>query len=281
MTGVASASRHASDDSAQEVTPPVFRRVSKQEAMARVDAMRAEYAERTRTKSMDPLEQLKEAMLQHAAEGEPLMQAVRRWTPDKANPGRSLDGVDLDAYPPEHRDRKLREARAALNSHRESTAPTRLNPLIAAAEKEPHRRFTEGTALNADARGEVPLLVEQYRGLTRQEQAQLGREGLQALERGDLQKALAHKRALEVLHVNAPELEAALAAGDPERVAGMQQLEKLQRWVEAHQVDEMRRFSQAGIATTVEQVEHSTWAQQNGFSDDSGSYVAAVIGQER
>src|SRR5688500_3555996 len=67
---------------------------------------------------MDPIEQLRAAMLQHAQDGEPLMQAVRRWTPNKANPERALDGSDLDAHPPEHRARKLREAQAALRAHR-------------------------------------------------------------------------------------------------------------------------------------------------------------------
>lgn len=229
---------------------------------------------------MDPIEQLREAMLQHAEAGETLSQAVRRWTPDKANPGRALDGSDLDAHPPEHRARKLREAQIALKSHRESTAPTVLNPLIAAAGKEPAQRFQQGTVLGTEARGEVPLLVEQYRDLTRQQKAELGVLGVQALERGDIQMALAHKRAADVLHISAPDLDAALAEGDPERVAGKAQIDKLERWVEAHQIDEMRRYARAGIASTVEQVEASTWAQQHGLSEDGGSYVQAMLSGE-
>jgi hypothetical protein len=227
-----------------------------------------------------PIERLRAAMLQHAHDGEPLMQAVRRWKPDPAHPGKSLDGSDLDAHPVEHRTRKLKEAEAALKGHREATAPRVLNPLVAAAQKEPGERFKVGTKLSSDARAEVPLLVEQYRGLTKQQQAELGKLGVEALERGDLQMALAHKRAADVLNLQSPELDAALANGDLERVAGKAELEKVGRWIEAHQIDEMRRYARAGIASSVEQVEESTWAQQNGYSEVSGSYVEAVLSGE-
>jgi len=225
---------------------------------------------------MNPLEKLRAAMLQHAQDGEPLMHAVRRWTPDKAKPGRSLSGDDLDAHPPEHRTRKLKEAQAALKAH-DSEGVRVLNPLIAEAEGEPSRRLQLGTRLGPQGVGETQLLVQQYRDVPRQQQAELGRLGAAAVERGDLETALAHKRALEVLHVQSPELDHALASGDPERRSGKAELEKLGRWVEAAQIDQMRRHARAGIASSVEQVEESTWAQQNGFSPNSGSYVEAVL----
>jgi hypothetical protein len=220
-------------------------------------------------------------MVKHANDGEPLVEAVRRWTPSKEDPRRSLTGQDLDQFPAEHVQRKRREAIAALRSH-DSAAVSLLNPLIAAAEAEPARRFQTGSRLEVGAVGETQLLVQQYRDLPRQQQMELQTLGQQAAERGDLQLALAHKRAAEVLHVQVPELDDALAKSDPVRRDGKAALDNLDKLVQAYHADEARRHVRAGIADSVEQVGHSTWAQQNGYEADgsSGSYVAAVAGQE-
>jgi hypothetical protein len=225
-----------------------------------------------------PMGRLKAAMVEHAKAGETLVQGVRRWLPDPQNPGKSVAGDDLDSHPADYRTRRLKEAQAAIRSH-DTVAVRVLNPLIAEAEKEPANRWQHGSALSADARSEAGLLAQQYQGLTRKQQEELDSLGLQAVERGDLQTALALKRAADVLHVATPELDASLAKNDPERVAGRAQLDVMERWVQTYHVDEARRHVRAGIADSVEQIGHTTWAQQHGFSEDSGSYVLAVLGE--
>lgn len=224
-----------------------------------------------------PLDNLRDALRDHARRGEPLMSEARRWRPDPRNPGHSLSGSDLDEYPEAYRTRKLKEAQSALNLH-DAEAMRVINPLIAAAELEPSHKFQLGTRLQAAETGEVSLLTDQYRDLTRQQQAELNSHGLAAAERGDLTSALQHKRAAEVLHVGTPELDQALMSADPARVEGRAQLDKLGSLVEAAQMDTARRHVRAGVANDTENIVHMTWAQQNGHDpENAGSYVEAEL----
>jgi hypothetical protein len=227
---------------------------------------------------MTTMQKLRSALLEWTAEGAQLEQAVRRWRPDPRNPGKTLSGDDLDAHPPEHRNRKLKEAQAALRTH-DAKAATVIDPLVAEVEKEPLAKLQLGTKLGATDIGEVTLLVQQYQNLSRLQQAELQTLGLAALERGDLTAALQHHRAARTLHVQTPELDAGLAEKDPARKDSKAQLDVLRSWVEAAQADVARRHVMAGIADGTEQIGHLTWAQQHGFDPEgSSSYVQAVVG---
>lgn len=229
---------------------------------------------------MNSMTTLRDALLQHAAKGAALVQAVQPWRPDPNKPGQALDGSDLDRHPPEYRNRMLKQAQSAIRNH-DAEAMRVIDPLIAEAEREPMRKLQLGTRLDAAHTGEVQLMVEQFRGVTRQEQAELQTLALAALERGDLTEALQRKRAAEVLRVGTPELDERLTVADPVRAAGRAQLDKLKGWVHAAQADAARLHVAAGIADSTEQIGHLTWAQEHGFDPDGrASYVEATLAGE-
>ena len=224
---------------------------------------------------------------QHAV----LAREVRRWTPERRPVGQTydpdkphlvaLDGTDLGQYPPEYVERKRREARAVL-SNAEGVSNAALNRVAAEAIKAPSARLEVGTPLNADARAEVPLKVEQYRGRTKQEQAELMNEGYKALDRGDLQSALAVKRAADVLRLYTAEFDDALYASDPERQAAKAELDGVHKLVGSWQAEVTRRHVQAGMATGAEEVMAVSDPLDLGLAQGEGapSYVdQAIAGQ--
>lgn len=71
------------------------------------------------------------------------------------------------------------------------------------------------------------MLVEQYRGLTKQELTELVVQGQKAIERGDLQAALTVKRAADVLRIPTPEFDTAIVDADPQRKAAKAELDYL------------------------------------------------------
>lgn len=230
--------------------------------------------------SMSKRQALAEAARAHAQRGRELEGAARRWLPDPANPTKSLDGHDLDAHPPEHRARKLKEAQRAIESHDEAGV-RELNPLIDAAEFEPRNKVQLGTRLTAADTGEVTLLVQQYRDLTKEQKQELATLGRAALTRGDLTAALQYKRAAEVLHVNTPEFDTELVAADPVRREGGAELGKVGKLVEAMQAEQARTHVRAGMARGAEEISHIDWAAQHGVDPEGGaSYVEAALSGE-
>lgn len=220
---------------------------------------------------------LGEAARAHAAKGRELEVAARRWLPDPRNPTKSVDGHDLDAHPPEHRARKLKEAQRAIEAH-DAEGMRVLNPLIDAAEFEPRNKTQLGTRLGAGETGEVGLLVQQYQNLTKAQQQELQTLGRAALTRGDLVAALQYKRASEVLHVNTPDFDTELVTADPVRREGAAELGKVGSLVEAMQAEQARLHVRAGMAAGAEQISHIDWAAEHGADPEGeASYVEAAL----
>ena len=244
--------------------------------LARYNAQQQE-----RARAMDTqIGRLMEALRAHAQKGQELEAAARRWRPDPRNPGRSLDGSMLDVHPPEHRNRMLKEAHKAIESHAAEGVRV-INPLIESAEFEHRNKVQLGTRLQAGEVGEVGLLTQQYQNLTRQQKAELQTLGMAALTRGDLTSALQHKRAAEVLHVDTPDLDSALRVADPVRREGQAQLDKLGKLVDAAKADQARLHTRAGIADGTEQILLIDWAAEHGMDPDTGaSFVEAALSAE-
>jgi hypothetical protein len=173
--------------------------------------------------------------------------------------------------------RKLREAQAAIRAH-DAAVMKDVDPLILEAEREPLTKLQFGTRLQASELGEVTLLVQQYQNLTKQEQAEMQTLGLAALERGELTPARQYKRAATTLHVNTPDLDAALAEKDPAMAQGRAQLETIRSWSEAAKAEIARRHSIAGIPDGGDQIAYLTYAQEHGMDPDgSGQFVQNAV----
>jgi hypothetical protein len=236
------------------------------------------------------LDELKAAMRQHAGSAEALAATVRRWTPAPRKEGerfehgaralKALDGSDLVQYPPEHVERMQKDARRALHGA-EGVANVELGKLVAAAAKDPGIRFQQGTPLDSEHRGEVPLYLEEFRGRTRQEQTDLIARGRTALEAGDLQTALAVKRAKDILRVDDGEFDDALAQADPVRQEAKAELDSIQRLVDTWQGDVARRHVVSGMPGDGDTVAMVDAAARLGVSQDGsgGSFVQAAVGQ--
>ena len=259
-----------------------FRRPSAEEVNQHVGALRASYGEGP---SGRPIDALRAALRDLTPQHESLARGVARWTAARPKPGQydsgvrqALDGSDLDGSPPEYVERKRRDAQAALRAA-ESAAVGKLNELVTEAAKDPAGRFEQGTALDPDHRADVPLLVEQYRGLPRQQQADLIAQGQKALERGDLQAALAVRRAADVLHIASGELDEAVVNADPVRRSAREEIASIEKLVMAWHGDVARRHVNAGMADDVEATGLVSFAHDHGFAKDSEvPYVEQAIG---
>jgi hypothetical protein len=236
---------------------------------------------------MAVIDELKAAMRQFTQEHEALAATLRRWTTAPRPPGTfdpdkphdvALDGSDLGAHPAAYVERQRKAARSALQGA-EARAAVELSGLLAEATKGPTAQYELGTKLSADARGEVPLLVEQYRNLTKQEQADMVAQGQKALGRGDLQAALTVKRAADVLHIAAPEFDMALVEADPQRKAAKVELDYLTKLRDTYSADVTRRHVSSGMAGEGETVKVIDDPINLGMSATAGPYVTQAIGQ--
>jgi hypothetical protein len=126
----------------------------------------------------------------------------------------------------------------------------------------------------------VSLIVDEFRGRTRGEQAEVVQRARRALDRGDLQGALAHARAADILRVPHGSIDPALVDADPERQAGKAGIEVVGELVELYTADAARRRVEAGMADMTEWVGLTGWAADKGFArkGDSRPYVEQVIG---
>jgi hypothetical protein len=189
----------------------------------------------------------------------------------------ALDGSDLGQYPADHVERQRKAARAKVQGA-EARHAHELDNLLEEAKKGPQGQYDLGSKLSADARAEVQLLVEQYRGLTKQEQADMVAQGQKALERGDLQAALTVKRAAEVLRVSAPEFDMALVEADPQRKAAKAELDYIAKLANAYSADVTRRHVRSGMAADGETVKAIDDPHDLGMSADGAPYVTQAIG---
>jgi len=248
------------------------------------------WRDRRQERVPSPIDQLKAALREQTGKHEALAAAVRRWTPAPRKDGerfeeggralKALDGASLIEYPPEHVERMQKEARRALHSA-EGVANVELGRLVAEVAKDPSNRFQQGTALDGEHRGEVPLYLEEFRGRTRQEQADLLARGHQALANGDLQTALAVKRAKDILRVDGGDFDDALIQADPVRQEAKAELDAIQGFVESWQGDVARRHVVSGMPGDGDTVAMVDAAARLGVSQDGsgGSFVQAAVGE--
>jgi len=236
---------------------------------------------------MAVIDDLKTTMRQHTQEQEALKAELRKWTPAPRPPGTfdpdkphdvALDGSDLGAHPAAYVERQHKAARSKLQGA-EARAQAELNRMFAEAAKAPAAQFEAGTKLAPAMLPEVTLLVEQYKGLTRQEQADLAAQGQKALERGDLQAALAARRAADVLRIPAPELDVALVEADPVRKAAKTELDYLAKLANSYSADVTKRHVETGMAAEGETVKAIDDPHDLGMSADGAPYVTQAIGQ--
>lgn len=236
---------------------------------------------------MTQINDLKALLRQFTAEQQALYKTVQRWTRAPQTPGVptdpnrpqgvSLSADDLGQHPQDYTERQLKAARAAAMSA-DVRHGVELGRMVAEAAKAPAARFEAGTKLDPAHLSEVGLYVEQYRGLTKQEQADLNVGAVKALEIGDLQDALAMKRAAVTLRIPTPELDVALVEADPERKAAKVELDYLNKLVETWRADVTKRHVESGMAAEGETVKAIDDPHSLGLSADAGPYVTQAIG---
>lgn len=237
-----------------------------------------------------PLDRLKAALRSLTPEHEAIARDVMKWTPaprpagqmygEGSRPPQALDGSDFDQHEPGHAERKRVEARRRL-ANAEGVAGSTVARLAQEAAAGPAARFQQGTKLGPEARSEVPLLLEEFRGRTRQEQAELVRRGLAAANSGDLQTALAVRRAAQALNVESGELDAALVKADPERRAASTEIATIERLVTAWRGDVARRRVRAGVAQDGDTVLAAGFATEHGYArnEDGAPFVEQALSQ--
>jgi len=239
---------------------------------------------------MAVIDDLKAAMRQFTQEQEAAHAAMRKWTPaprkqlERFDPDKphivALDGSDLGQYPTDHVERQRKLTRSAAQGA-EARAQVELNRLFAEAAKAPAAQYELGSKLAPALLPEVQLLVDQFRGLTKQEQSDLIAQGHKALGRGDLQAALVAKRAADVLRISDPEFDMALVEADPQRKAAKVELDYLTKLRDTYSADVTRRHVRSGMAAdgeTVKVIDDPIALDMSG-AEGAAPYVTQAIGQ--
>ena len=173
-----------------------------------------------------------------------------------------------DSTHPQYRQRRERELRAEIQAINDDYG-ARIGKAAGEAAKEPQRRWSAGTPIKSERLAEAQLVVEQYRGTTRQEQRQLVADIQAALAADDASTATVLARAARALKIPLGPVEAQLAQVDPAKRDARDALDVIEGLTELALAEPIRELAAAGFASASERVALKAFAHDRGLRPDA------------
>jgi hypothetical protein len=172
-----------------------------------------------------------------------------------------------DSLRPEYRQRRERELRAEIDRVNTEYAK-RIGEYVAEASREPTQRLRAGTSAKAEHLTEAQLVVEQYRGKTKQEQQHLVEDIAADLAAGDGTAARIKERAARALGIPLGPLAPQLNNADPIKRDARDSLDVITAMAELAAVEPIRARAAAGFGTPAEAVRLKEFASGRGLRLD-------------
>ncbi len=173
-----------------------------------------------------------------------------------------------DSKPVDYRQRRERELRAQIRAINDDYG-ARIGKAAVEAARDPQRRWSAGTSIKPERLAEAQLVVEQYRGSTRQEQQHLVTDIHAALEADDATTATMLARAARALRIPLGSVEARLAQADPAKRDARDALDVIEGLTELALAEPIRELAAAGFASASERVALKAFAHDRGLRPDA------------